>query len=79
MGKTMGLQLTGTFKFCKACALGKDKMAGVSKMAVPCSMVKGKWLFIDISSPSTASLGGKKHWLLAVGHKTGYVLSYYLK
>ena len=44
----------------KACTLGKAKNAGVSKMAVPCSTIKCKRLFIDISSTSIAGMGGKK-------------------
>ena len=54
MGKTMNLQLTGTFITCKACTLGKAKKARVSKMAVAHLTVKDDRLFINISSLSTA-------------------------
>ena len=40
-------------------------------------MVKKKRLFIDISSPSTASIVSKKHWLLVVEDSTDYSLSYF--
>ena len=62
-GKAMGLQLIGMFKSCKACALGKAKK---ERVAEPCSIIKGERLFIDISSSSMASMGGKKCWLLEV-------------
>ena len=59
MGKAIGLQLTCIFKSCKDRALGDAKKMGVSKMAVAHSTVKGERLFIYISSPFTASMGGK--------------------
>ena len=36
-------------------------------------------LFIDISSPSTATTGGRKHWQLIVEDSMDYVWSYFLK
>ena len=78
-GKSMRLQLIGTFKPCKAYALGKAKKGTVSKISVPCSMVKGKRLFIDISFQSLASMGGKKHLFLMVEDSTKYLSSYFLK
>ena len=35
-------------------------------------MVKGDRLFIDINTESTCSMGGKKHWLLAVKDSTDH-------
>ena len=64
----------GMSKPCKACVEGKEKKAGVSKIVVPQSTVKGKILFIDISSASTASMASKKHWLLIVDDNTDYFL-----
>ena len=56
--RAMDLQLMGMFKPFKACALEKTNKAKVCKMAVPCSMIKGDMLFIDISLLSTASKDG---------------------
>ena len=56
-GKSIILHLTSMFKHCKVCALSKAKMTRVSKTAVPHSAIKSKRLFIDISSPSTSSMG----------------------
>ena len=64
--KGMGIQLSGTFKPCRACALGKAKKAGVSKMAIPYSAVEGKRQLIGSRYPSAASMGGRKHCLLIV-------------
>ena len=61
MGRSKGTQLNSKFKTCGDHALGKAKKAGVSKVAVACSTVKGKRLFIDASTPSTASKCSKKH------------------
>ena len=71
----MDLQLTSMFEHYEACALRKDKKAELSKMA----MAKGKRLFINISSLSTAIMGSKKHWLLMLKDSTEYVSSYFLK
>ncbi len=75
----MGIKLVGKFKPCEACILGKSKQRKVNKTAVECSMVTGERLYLDISSPNTASLSRKKHWLLILDDATGYVWSYFLK
>ncbi len=74
-----GILLKGNFSPCEDCALGKARQANVSKKAVPRSTNKGERLFIDISSPSTKSMGGKQHWLLIVDDCTDYCWSYFLK
>ena len=61
-----GVLLKGKFKPCEDCALGKARQANVSKRFVPRSSNRGEQLFLDISSPSTRSMGGKWHWLLVV-------------
>ena len=66
MGMAVSLQITIALNPCKNCALGKAKMAGVSKMAVPCLMVKVKRLFIDINFPS----GGMKCCFFVVEDST---------
>ena len=75
----MGIQVTGTFKHSEDCALEKAKNSGVSKMAVALSKILGERLFLDISSPLTPTLGGKKHWLLVVEDSRNYSLSFILK
>ncbi len=56
-----GILLKGNFHPCEDCALGKARQANMSKKAVPRSTNKGKWLFIDVSSSSTKSMGGKQN------------------
>ena len=75
----MGVQLIVMFKPCKACALGKAKKTLVSKVAVPCSIIKCKRLLIDISSLPTDSMGSKKHWPLIVEDYIDHAWSYLLK
>ena len=58
MGKAMGLKLTGTFQVYKVCTIRKDRKAGVSKLAVVHSKIKGN-LFFDICSPSKPTFGVK--------------------
>ena len=48
-------------------------------MTVPCSIVKGEKLFLDISSPSTAYIGGKRHCLLIVEDSRDQMWSYFSK
>ena len=62
-GEAMNLKLTGTFNMCEDCTLDKEKKAGESTFLVERSTIKNKMFFIDISSPSTVSIGGEKHWL----------------
>ena len=52
-------------------------MSGVSMSAVERSKIEGEKLFIDISSSSTMSMGGKKHWLLVLEDSSIYALSYF--
>ncbi len=74
-----GILLKGNFSPCEDCALGKARQTNVSKKAVPGSTNKGEQLFIDTSSPSTKSMGGKQHWLLVVDDCTNYCWCYFLK
>ena len=59
--KDLGIQVTGTYKTCKDCALSKAKQNADSKKAVPCSTILGERLFFDISSSLTLTFGGKQH------------------
>ena len=58
---------------------GKAKKGGVCKKAVACSKILGERLLFDISSPSTPTFVGKKHWLLVIEDSTDFTWSYFLK
>ena len=77
--KAMNIQVTGTFKPCEVCALGKAKQQWESKNAVVWSTILGWRLFFDISSPSTPTFGHKKHWLIVIDDSSDYVWSFFLK
>ena len=64
IAKSIGIQVTGTFKPYEHCTLGKVEKGGVCKKAVAWSKYLGDRLLFDISFPSTPTFGGKKHWLL---------------
>ena len=76
--KNFKIQVTGTFKPCEDCALGKAKQQAISKKAVPCSQILGERLFFNISSPSTPTFGRKRHWLLVVDDHSDYSWSFFL-
>ena len=76
--KNFNRQVTSTFELCEDCTLGKAKQQAVSKKAVPCSRILGEWLFFDISSPSTPTFGGKRHWLLMIDDHSDYCWSFFL-
>ena len=76
LAKSMGIEVTGIFKPCKECALGKAKMGVIRKKAVAFSIFL-KRLFFNISFPSTPTFGGKKHWLLIVEDNINYMWSYF--
>ena len=75
----MGIQVTSTFKPCEDYALEKAKKRGVSNKAVACSKILGERLFFDISSPSTLTFGGKKHWPIVMEDSNDYAWSCFLK
>ena len=64
---------------CEDCALSKAKAKKISKVPVKQAGKPGGRLCIDISSPSTKSIGGKCHWLLVVDDCTNYAWSFFLK
>ena len=77
--KAMGIQVPGTIKPCDDYALGKAKQCGVSKKAVAQSKILEERLFFDISTCSTPTFEGKKHWLLVMDDSSNYALSFFLK
>ena len=77
--KSMGIQVTGTFKLCKDCTTRTTKNGGVCNKAVASLKILGENLFFDISFPSTPTFGGKKHWLLVIEDSTGYKWSFFKK
>ena len=77
--KAICIQVTGTFKPCEDCAMGKAKQHAVSKKAVPWSQILGERLFFDIRSPSTPTFGKKHHWLLIINDCSDYSWSFFLK
>ena len=77
--KALGIEVTGMFKSCEDCALGKAKQCTVSKKAVPLLQVWGERLFFDISSPSTPTFGRKHHCLLVIDDCSNYSWSFFLK
>eukprot|EP00970_Alexandrium_tamarense_P003304 scaffold525_cov112-Alexandrium_tamarense.AAC.1 len=76
--KAFGVRLIGQMKPCKNCALSKAKAKKISKVPVKRASKPGGRLHIDISSPSTKSIGGKCHWLLVVDDCTDYAWSFFL-
>ena len=76
--KAFGVRLIGQMKPCKDCALSKAKAKKISKVPVKRASKPGGRLCIDISSPSTKSVGGKCHWLLVVDDCTDYAWSFFL-
>jgi transposase InsO family protein len=77
--KVFGVKLVGQMKPCEDCALSKAKAKKISKVPVKRASKPGGRLCIDISSPSTKSIGGKRHWLLVVDDCTDYAWSFFLK
>ena len=77
--KALGIQVTGTFKPCEECALGKAKQSAVSKKAVHHSKMLGERLFLYITSPTIPTFGSKHHWLLIVDDCSKYIWSFFLK
>ena len=76
-GRAMKLHLTGMFSLCEYYALGKARKGNISKKTAERLKSFGERLFFDISSPSTPTIGGKKHWLLVMKDSIDYAWSYF--
>ena len=78
--ENMGIKLTGKLEPCKICAQAKIRQANIPKKKekqVPSR--HGYRLFIDISSFKHESMGGKRHWLIAVDEFSDCSHSLFLK
>ena len=76
----MGIKLTGKLEPCEICAQAKIRQANIPKKKekqVPSR--PGYRLFIDISSFKHESMGGKRHWLIAVDEFSDCSHSFFLK
>ena len=78
--ENMGIKLTGKLEPCEICAQAKIRQANISKKKE--KQVPGRpgyRLFIDISSFKHESMGGKRHWLIAVDEFSDCSHSFFLK
>ena len=75
--KEMNFIMTGKFQPCEDCAVDKTNQSNVSKQPVEWSKVKGKRLFIDISSPSAKSVVGKCYLLVVLDDCSDNAWSYF--
>ena len=75
-----GVKLTGTLKTCRSCAIAKARQKNIKKVTTTVTAKKpGERLSLDISPPSTKSIGGSKHWLLVQDDCTAATFSFLLK
>ena len=80
IAKNMGMKLTGKLEPCEISAQAKIRQANVPKKKekqVPSR--PGYRILIDISSFKHESMGGKRHWLIAVDEFSDYRHSFFLK
>ena len=78
--ENMGIKLTGKLQPCEICAQAKIRQANVPKKKekhVPSRPVYR--VLIDISSFKYESMGGEKHWLIAVDEFSDCSHSFFLK
>ena len=78
--ENMGIKLTGKLEPCEICAQAKIRQANIPKKKekqVPSR--PGYRMFIDISSFKHESMGGKRHWLIAVDEFSDCSHSFFLK
>jgi len=76
--KAMGVELSGTFRPCLNCAEEKIRKNVIPKESHNKATEPGGRIFLDISSMKTSSLGGNKHWLLAVDEASGFKKSWFM-
>ena len=73
-----GQKLTGKFKPCEDCGIGKAKMGAVNKELVQKSIIPGERWYIDISSVKQESFGGTKFWFGMLDDCTDLFISHRL-
>ena len=76
----MGIKLTGELEPCEICAQGKIRQANIPKKKekqVPSR--PGYRVSIDTSSFKQESMGGKRHWLIAIDEFSDCSHSFFLK
>ena len=75
-----GLKIFGPTITCKSCAIGKAHQKNVPKITKREKASKpGQRISLDISSPTTKSVGGARHWLLLHDDNTGAAFSFLIK
>ena len=78
--ENMGIKLTGKLGPCEVCAHAKIRQANVpKKKEKQVASRPGYRMFIDISSFKHESMGGKRHWLIAVDEFSDYSHSFFLR
>ena len=78
--KYMKIEITGKLPPCETCAQAKIRQANVpKKMMKQVASRPGYRVFIDISSFQHESMGGKRHWLIAVDEFSDCSHSFFLK
>ena len=78
--ENMGIKVTGKLERCEICAQAKIRQANImKKKEKQVSSRPGYRLFIDISSFKHESMGGKRHWLVAVDDFSDCSHSFFLK
>jgi hypothetical protein len=77
--KLIGWKLSGELRTCDACAKAKAIAKRVPKTSVIKETKPGERLYVDVSGPYTASLGGSVYWAMAVDGKTRKAFSGFMK
>ena len=73
------IKLVGKFEPCEACMVGKTRQSNLTKTPSQKATQNAERFFLDISSPTQPSLGGKRHWLLVLDDKPDKAWSFFLK
>ena len=77
--KELSIKLKGDMEDCIECSLGKIKKNAVPRISLNHSEEPGERISFDLSSSRYTSLGGKKHWILAIDQATKYKWSEFLQ
>jgi hypothetical protein len=75
----MGLELTGTLKTCKSCAIGKAKQKNLSKHDERQSTHPGELVYLDIAGMKKPSKGKKRFWAIFVDSFSGCIISRFIQ
>ena len=77
--KHLIIEVKGSLKSCDACKMAKARAMNMKKKTDTRSEILGERMYIDLTGPLNAFLGGSKYWMQAVDDATRIGFVYFMR